>query len=142
MALSESGGQSTILQKLRGLKDITKLTGTLDELQVRNLEMWGRVAFHPVKFGLNWNGIARTVEYDLQMKGGKPPPARTAQQQEAYLTAIDTSVKEMLGEEWLLTIKEDGRTVFTGPRKVAFTPPKSLEQIPTRGDMEFDARRK
>ena len=47
-----------------------------------------------------------------------------------------------LGAEWLLTVKEDGREVFVGPRLVPFTPPKSLDQVPARGEMKFDAREK
>lgn len=138
--LNESGGKDSIGPKLRGLRDITKLTGTIDELQVTNLVAWGRIVFHPAKFGLSWDGIGRSAEYDVAVKGGKPPPARSYAEHQAYLKGLDTSVKELLGAEWLLTVKEDGREVFVGPRLVPFTPPKSLDQVPERGRLEGDAR--
>ena len=132
----------SIISKLISLRDLTRLTGTLEELQVTNLMAWGRIVFHPAKFGLSWDGIGRSAEYDVAVKGGKPPPARSYAEHQAYLKGLDTSVKELLGAEWLLTVKEDGREVFVGPRLVPFTPPKSLDQVPARGEMKFDAREK
>lgn len=132
----------SIISKLISLRDLTRLTGTLEELQVTNLMAWGRIVWHPARFGLSWDGIGRSAEYDVAVKGGKPPPARSYAEHQAYLKGLDTSVKELLGAEWLLTVKEDGREVFVGPRLVPFTPPKSLDQVPARGEMEFDARGK
>jgi hypothetical protein len=127
----------TLLQRLSAARDLTRLTGTLDELQSRNLEMWGRIAFSPAKFGLAWDGETRSVEYDVL--AGPPPPARTAKEHEAYLSGLDTSLKDLLGPEWLLTVKEKGVVVFTGPRKEPYRPVKP--QVPERGEMETDARR-
>jgi hypothetical protein len=131
--------RQSIVGKLVDLREVTRLTGTLDELQVRNLEMWGRLLFHPAKFGLNWDGARRVIEYDALSAG----PSRPAKEHEAYMQALDTSVKEMLGDEWQLIVKETGSTIFTGPRKVPFkAAPENVSLAPERGEMKDDARGK
>jgi hypothetical protein len=147
--------QKSVLTQLVSARDVTKLTGTVDELQSHNLQMWGRIAFSPAKFGLNWSGADRVVEYDV-VPGPPEPPERTAEELLAYLNAIDTSVKDLLGPEWLLLILEGGKVVFTGERKdivrpdpedadkllkQGFKPQGEATQVPARGEMETDVRR-
>jgi hypothetical protein len=147
--------QKSVLTKLVAARDVTRLTGTVDELQSHNLQMWGVIAFSPAKFALNWNGTERVVEYDVMPGPPDPPEFPDDITLLAYLKGIDTSVKDLLGQEWLLVIKEGGKTVFTGERKDIIRPdpeaadkllkqpfkPQEAVQVPARGEMEFDVKR-
>lgn len=128
---------SYAIAKLLDLKQVTRLTGTLDELQIHNLQMWGRIAFPDRKFGLNWNGTERTLEYDIISDGCSIEYPNF----DRALTALDTSVKEMLGEEWVFTLKIDGKRWFTGPRKMPFRPAAADAPLaPERGELPGDVR--
>jgi hypothetical protein len=93
-------------------RQATRLTGTLDTLQERQLVMWGRVAFE-AGFGLAWDGATRTVEYDLE-----PNCVYTGQR----CSAVEASIKDLLGREWLVTVKLRDVKVFVGTREDILRP--------------------
>lgn len=99
---------SSTVEALLHAKQMTRLTGTLDELQQHQLGMWGRVAFDGGAFGLAWDGTTRTVEYDLAANSHKPVAATCA--------VMEASLHDLLGTEWLLVIKQMGGLLFTGKR--------------------------
>ena len=124
--------RSSLIGQLLDLREVTRLTGTLDELQVKNLTSWGRVAFPGKgKFGLTWDGAKRVVEYDIAGNGAFDNPP---EHWDRMLEALNTSVKELLGPEWLLSIKYGPQTIFTGPRKLSFKPVEVEPLVPPRGD--------
>lgn len=125
-----------LLKKLADLKQATRLTGTLDDLQVHQLKMWGQIAFQGAKsFYLNWNGEDRSVEYhlDTDVKADAVAP-------DQMLGALDDSLKNIIGEEWLLTVKANNSVLFVGPRKVPFRAVKELPALaPERGELGPEA---
>ena len=119
-------------QQLLSLRVLTSQTGALHEAQVLQLKMWGGIAFHHLKAG-QWEAAAdipaKTLTYKLQ-NGKKPAKmvfART-------VAILDQSIHWLLGDDWMLTVEENGNLIYQGQRTLQNVAAKRKQRASTRKD--------
>lgn len=96
------------------LRDLTKRTGILHEIQVGQLKMWPLVAFdNATTSEFSWDSTKKMVCFVIQTQGPAPKKMR------ARFTWLDQSVKALLGHEWGIKVAINGKEKFeTSGKKI------------------------
>ncbi|NBT57436.1 hypothetical protein EBT16_01505 [bacterium] len=99
-------------EQLMLLRDLTKRTGVLHEIQVTNLKLWPMIAFtHAQTSEFTWDVDKHNVTFSLTTKGASPKSMR------ARFDWLDQSVKALLGPEWGITVNMNGKEKFSSTGK-------------------------
>ena len=105
--VKESDDRMTVLMQLR---DLTQRTGILYEDQVQQLKIWPYVAFDLKEHTIYPDNEDRSLAFDLVFK--KAPPKRA----DKKCSALKNWIQKLLGEEWLVVLKVDGKVWYRGER--------------------------
>lgn len=100
--------------KLRAAKELTNTTGMLSDSQVLQIKAWGWIVFQhydPKKIVIYPDLELRIIAYDLTGKIGKAPKHYAK-----MIAGLDRSIHDLLGEDWKLVIKQEGKVIYDGPR--------------------------
>lgn len=103
---------STGWDQLKELRVVTGQIGVLHEAQKLQLQYWPYVAApHATHYETHCNLKDKEIHFILKVKKKKAP-----KDYKDRLVALDRSVKDMLGKDWLVTVKENGKEIYNGPR--------------------------
>lgn len=126
------------MEQLLLLRGMTKATGALHEAQVLQLKMYPLVMLSnsvSSEFTFDWE--KRTVEFAIKTKGKQDKDF------DKRMEYLDKSVKMLLGDEYLVTVKLNDKLKFTGARKIVVPPlpnpqydREKFERDIWRGNME------
>lgn len=110
-------------EQLLLLRDLTEKTGALHEAQVLQLKLWPLTVFDKYatgsEFHFSWE--KHEVDFHLSTSSKYKPPA----DMDKRLVILDTEVKGLLGDTYLVRVRVRGKVIFRGVRKKPWTPPKS-----------------
>lgn len=119
-------------EQLLSLRALTDQTGALHEAQVLQLKMWGGIAFHHLKLG-QWTAEvdvpSKSVSYKLE-KGKRPTKAVFAR----TIVILDESIHWLLGDQWQLTVAENGNLIYQGQRIIKNVAAERRQRASTRKD--------
>lgn len=117
------------------LRDLTRTTGVLHDAQVLQLKLWPLVAVpHATasEFVFNWED--KEIDFRMKVKGKAPKDLQKR------LESLDESVKFLLGDDYLVRVRFQGKVVYRGPRKAPVKQPVELEY--DRSEFEHQVFRK
>src|SRR5712664_4042905 len=109
------GLDRAVEEQVMVLRDLVRHTGVLYELQVKNLTAWPKVVLTHAVVDTRIDTDECLVEYTMRSKSGKQPSKFKRR-----IKMLDESVKWLLGPEWMVTILDGKKTIFTGRRKAAW----------------------
>jgi hypothetical protein len=97
------------------LRGLTASTGVMHEAQKLQLKNWGAVAFQGVGGWVSNIDITRkTVLYSITSTRKTAPKDLPK-----YVAALDRSIHWLLGGDWALNVKINGKSVYKGSREKA-----------------------
>jgi len=108
--------------QLMALKALTFQTGVMHQAQIDQLRLWGRVAFQFIPregFECHISSADHSVCYvlkDGELYDKKKGATHNFKWLVKIIAGLDRSIHDLLGEEWQLKIKHNGRLEYTGPR--------------------------
>jgi hypothetical protein len=112
--------QPNTKQQLQMLREMTRLTGALHEVQVVNLKMWPLVLFTDAKTSsFTWDPDKKLVHVSLMLKPRHP--TRKQAWWKERVGALSSWVHELLGDEWVTNVQiQNGKrpTIYRGTRKI------------------------
>jgi hypothetical protein len=110
-------------EQLMLLRDLTEKSGALHEAQVLQLKLWPLTVFDTYangsEFQFSWE--KHEIDFYLTTSSKHKPP----KDMDSRLKILDTEVKNLLGDSYLVRVRVRGKVIFRGIRKKAWTPPKS-----------------
>jgi hypothetical protein len=136
--VSKEEQQKSALEQVHAMRDLSRITGALSDVQILNLKMWALLAApHADRAEVTWDCATKDIDIELKLaKKKKEPP-----EFDNLLGGLDRSIKDLLGHDWLVRVRVRNKVVFRGPRIEA---PKVVKPEPTgefdRGEMQYDAR--
>lgn len=96
-------------QRLYALRDLTRKTGMLHELQVMQLKMWPLVFTNAKNASCEFGFETKQVIFKLDtLKGAKPKNFK------ARLEHLVKATQQLLGTEYAVTVMLDGKKVHHG----------------------------
>ena len=99
-------------EKLLLLRDLTKRTGILHEVQVEQLKMWPLIAFeHATNSEFTWDNTTKNVCFSIKTEGASP------KKMNERFNWLDQAVKALLGPEWAIKVKINGKEKFQSSGK-------------------------
>jgi hypothetical protein len=104
-----------IEEQLLALRGLTAIAGCLHDAQLLQIKMWGAVAFAPYgkdKWEAEPDLDTKTINFKILTKkhvGYK--------KMAPYVHALDNSIHWLLGDDWAISIEQDGRELYRGDRK-------------------------
>ena len=107
----------TVEQQLIAMKDLTRRTGAISSLQIKNLQMWFYLLIRfvePEQLVLGFDFEKRIVLYHGQKKKSKGKVPRNI---DNICLKLHTWVQELLGPEYQTVVKIKDKTIYTGKRK-------------------------
>lgn len=113
--------------QLQALKAMTHDTGVIHQAQIDQLRLWGRVAFQLVpKEGFEMQVDPEGQEVHYVLKGGKLFQKKSwftlrvnkcdFQWLVGVIAALDSSVHDLMGEDWRVLITHNGKLEYEGAR--------------------------
>lgn len=101
-------------EQLMALKALTRTTGVLHEGQILQLKIWPFLLYSQkeISYELRVDLDRKVVEYLLQFKGKVPVKIKDR------VASLENDLHWLLGSEWLLKASANGKSVFTGTRKI------------------------
>lgn len=114
------------LKELIALKTVTRMTGVLHELQIRQLSAWPLIMLGDVRSSeFAFSHEDKEITFNLRIQGN-PKHLKNFEQ-------FDASVKMLLGDDFLVRVKVKDKVVYRGLRnKNSLNPEISseIEQLP------------
>lgn len=99
-------------EKLFQLRELTRSTGILHELQVVQLKMWPLVFTNATEAACEFHYDTKTVVFHLGKLAGKRP-----KNFQARLEHLTKATQQLLGDEYAVLINVDGKEAFHGPAR-------------------------
>jgi hypothetical protein len=97
-------------EKLYQLRELTRRTGILHELQVLQLKMWPLVFTNATDSECEFNYETKAVVFNLKKLKGKLPA--NLQERLEHLTK---ATQQLLGDEYVVVININSKKAFHGP---------------------------
>lgn len=106
-------GPSLAWEQLMLLRDTTRRLGGLHELQMTQMKIWPLIFIGAKTSVAEFGYETKQVVYRLE--GLKKRPAKFQHR----LEHLDKATKQLLGDEYLVTIMLDGKQIYNGPARKA-----------------------
>jgi hypothetical protein len=97
-------------EKLYRLREVTRTTGILHEIQVLQLKMWPLVFTNATESECEFNFETKAIVFDLKKLKGKRP-----ENFKERLEHLTKATQQLLGDEYAVVINVNGKKVFHGP---------------------------
>ncbi|WNM70312.1 hypothetical protein [Myxococcus phage Mx1] len=110
------------IEELMKMRDLTRMTGTVTNVQMHQLKMWPLVILSAEKATVSVDTEAASVEFDVEGVDWKSLPAVQTPQEvlelfRARMQHLDGAVKLLFGEEYSVVIKMKGKLIQSFPPK-------------------------